>query len=72
MARQGTEQLDLICQAQAGDAERLATLADVVRQRIYAYIHRVTLDPDTAQDHTQDTLVSVLGSLDKLEQVDRF
>lgn len=72
MAELETEQLELICRARAGDAEKLSTLAELVRQRVYAYINRVTLNPETAQDLTQDTLMSVLGSLDKLEQVERF
>jgi RNA polymerase sigma-70 factor (ECF subfamily) len=72
MATQSTVQLDLIEQARAGNAESLATLAEVVRERVYAYIRRVTLQEDLAQDLTQDTLVSVLASVGTLEQVSRF
>lgn len=72
MAVLSTVQLGLIEQARAGHAESLATLAELARERVYAYIHRVTLREDLAQDLTQDTLVSVLASVGTLEQASRF
>jgi len=72
MTREASDHLKLVGQARAGNAEALAALAEQVRERVYAYIHRVTLRAAIAADLTQDTLVSVLESLGALKQTERF
>lgn len=66
------ELLGTIRQAQQGDTASRETLAELLRGKVYAYIHRITLDRERAEDLTQDTLVAILRSLDSLREVDRF
>lgn len=62
----------LVRRAQSGDIDSLSMLADKVWQRVYVYVHRVTLCEDLAADLTQDTLMSILGSLSDLRSSKRF
>ncbi len=63
---------ELLLQARAGDGSSLDALTERVRPRVFAYINRLTLDEDLAQDLTQDTLLAMVSSLGKLEQIERF
>lgn len=55
---QTTDDLDLICRMQAGDDESVRDLYARYGQRLYAYALRLTSDPATAEDVTQNTLVT--------------
>jgi len=72
MTESGSAHTELVRKAQAGDSDSLATLAELARERVYAYIHRVTLNEDKSQDLTQETLVAVLQSIGTLRHVERF
>ena len=64
--------LALLRQARAGHRGSLDTLAALVGERVYAHVNRVTLDAELAQDLTQETLLEVHRSLDRLREEDRF
>lgn len=52
------EDLDLIRRMQAGDDDAVRELYALYGQRLYAYALRLTNDPATAEDVTQNTLVT--------------
>lgn len=62
----------LVRQAQLGDRVSLDRLAEGARQRLYAYIYRLTLNHDLAQDLLQETLLKVVENIKELEHPDRF
>jgi len=47
-------------------------LAEAARQRLYAYIYRLTLNHDLAQDLLQETLLKMVERIKDLEQPERF
>lgn len=55
---QPSEDLDLIRRMQAGDDDAVRDLYAQYGQRLYAYALRLTDDPATAEDVTQNTLVT--------------
>jgi len=55
---QPAEDLDLIRRMQAGDDDAVRDLYAQYGQRLYAYALRLTNDPATAEDVTQNTLVT--------------
>jgi RNA polymerase sigma-70 factor (ECF subfamily) len=63
---------EMVRNAQLGNRASMDTLVNAVRERVYAYLCRATLDGHTAEDLTQDTVVAVLRSLPLLRQSDRF
>ncbi|MFM8426923.1 MAG: RNA polymerase sigma factor, partial [Chloroflexota bacterium] len=56
---QPAEDLNLIRRMQAGDDDAIRDLYAQYGQRLYAYALRLTDDPATAEDVTQNTLVTV-------------
>jgi len=66
------EFLDLVRLAQQGDEEGLNNLARQIEGRLYAYIYRVTLDENLANDLLQETLLELVKSISKLRNVERF
>lgn len=62
----GQIELGLLRQAQQGHKESQTCLSRRVEPRIYAYIYRMTFDPDLAEDLTQETLLEMIRSLPKL------
>ena len=72
IAKSDCPEAELVCEARAGDAESLGTLAARVSERVRAYLNRVTLDQERSQDLAQDTVVAVLESLGTLRNVERF
>lgn len=55
---QPAEDLDLIRRMQAGDDDAVRDLYALYGQRLYAYALRLTDDPATSEDVTQNTLVT--------------
>jgi RNA polymerase sigma-70 factor, ECF subfamily len=55
---QPAEDLDLIRRMQTGDDDAVRDLYALYGQRLYAYALRLTNDPATAEDVTQNTLVA--------------
>jgi RNA polymerase sigma-70 factor (ECF subfamily) len=62
----------LIHQAQEGDRGAMDCLAETVRQRLYGYIYRLTLNHDLAQDLLQETMLKMVESIRDLEHPDGF
>ncbi len=63
---------ELVVQARAGHEEALDTLARRVEGRVCAYIYRVTLDSDLTQDISQEVLLTMVRSLSRFNDPDRF
>ena len=59
--------LQLIRQAQAGQDKALSAFSELARERVSVFIYRLTLDLECTEDLTQDTLVELLRSLDRLK-----
>lgn len=64
--------VQLVRQAQLGDRVSLDRLAEGARQRLYAYIYRLTLNHDLAQDLLQETLLKMVENIKELEHPERF
>jgi len=62
----------LIHHAQLGNQESMNRLAELVEDRLFAYIYRLTLNYDLAQDLLQETLLQMVESLKELEHIDQF
>jgi len=67
-----TEYIDLVRKAQFGDQNSREKLSKLVLQPLQAYVFRITLREDVAQDIVQETLVEMLKVLGKLKRADRF
>ena len=59
--------IQTIQQAQAGNPQSLSVVAKQVRQKVYTYIYRLTLDYHLAQDLTQETVLEMIKTLPQLE-----
>ena len=66
------EHLELVKKAKNGDIQSMDQLAKAVTPMLQAYIYRLTLDYDLAQDLTQDTLLDMVKSLWRLEKAKSF
>ena len=64
--------IQLVEQARSGDEESMNRLAEVVREPLCIYVHRLTLDDALTQDILQETLLEMFNFLDKLEKANRF
>jgi len=64
--------IELVRQAQLGSKESLDALAERFRGRLYAYVYRIVVDKDFAQDIVQESMLQMLTVIGKLERADRF
>jgi RNA polymerase sigma-70 factor (ECF subfamily) len=62
----------LVTWAKAGDRDSLSRLAELAQPRLLAYLYRLTLNYDLAQELCQETLVKMVETIEGLENVDRF
>jgi len=62
----------LVHQARLGDQGAMDCLAETVRQRLYAYLYRLTLNHDLAQDLLQETLLKMVEHIKDLEHPEGF
>ncbi|MHC4913203.1 MAG: RNA polymerase sigma factor [Planctomycetota bacterium] len=69
---QGREYIELVKQAQLGDRGSLDDLAELVRGRLHAYIYRIVLRDDIAQDLVQESMLEMFKILDKLQEAELF
>lgn len=69
---QGREYIELVKQAQLGDRGSLDNLAELVRGRLYAYVYRIVLRDDVAQDIVQESMLEMFKIIDKLEEAELF
>src|SRR5262245_47755167 len=70
--QQDLEHIELVRQAMAGDSESLSALAELAQVRVCAYVRRVVLNDERAQDLTQETMVAMLSSRGQLRDPLRF
>ena len=59
--------IQTIRQAQAGNMQNLSAVAEQVRQKVYTYIYRLTLDYHLTQDLTQETVLEMIKALPQLK-----
>jgi len=59
--------IQTIQQAQAGNSQSLSIVAEQVREKVYTYIYRLTLDYHLTQDLTQETALEMIKSISRLE-----
>ncbi|MHC4618185.1 MAG: RNA polymerase sigma factor [Planctomycetota bacterium] len=64
--------IDLIRRAQQGHKEARDRVARRAEGALRAYVYRVTLDHDLAQDLSQEALLEMIKSLDNLRELNRF
>ncbi len=64
--------IELVRQAQLGNKESLDALAERFQGKLYAYVYRIVVDSDIAQDIVQESLLQMLKVINKLERADRF
>jgi len=69
---ENTGYAELIRHAQLGDQQSMNKLAQLVQGRLFAYIYRLTLNYDLAQDLSQETLLRMVESLKELKQAEQF
>ena len=62
----------LLSEARSGSQASMGRLADVVRERLYPFVFRTTLDHDLTEDVLQETLLTMVGKVDCLRDKDRF
>lgn len=58
---------ELVSRAKKGNRESLGELSAHVRQKIFVYLYRMTLDYHLAQDLAQDTVLYMIESLPRLK-----
>ena len=59
-------------QAKLGDKPSLEKLTELVHPRLYAYVYRIILQKNLAQDIVQEALLEMLKVIENLEKPDRF
>ena len=59
--------IQVIQQAQGGNSQNLSVVAEQVRQKVYTYIYRLTLDYHLTQDLTQETVLEMIKALPQLK-----
>ncbi|MCK5591040.1 MAG: RNA polymerase sigma factor, partial [Candidatus Pacebacteria bacterium] len=69
---QSVDYKELVEKAQHGDDESLNRLSEHSRQRLYAYVYRLTMREELSQDVVQESMLEMFRFLDKLERADRF
>ena len=68
----GKDYVELVRQAQLGSRESVEVLSERVRGRLYAYVYRIVVDRDFAQDVVQESMLEMVKALGKLENAERF
>ncbi len=69
---ENVDYLELVKQAQLGNQGGMDSLAKLVGGRVCAYLYKLTLDYNLAQDLSQETLLEMMKSLKNLKRPDRF
>ena len=64
--------LELVDKARHGDKNEMESLACHVKERLFPYLYRLTLNYDLAEDLLQETLLEMVKSLWLLKKTDRF
>jgi len=63
---------ELVRQARLGDTKSLDNLAALAWGRLYAYVYRMVLDENVAQDIVQESMLEMFRIFGELDRADRF
>ena len=63
---------DLLSEARSGSSRSMGLLADIVRERLYSFVFRTTLDHDMTEDVLQETLLTMVRQIDRLREERKF
>jgi len=62
----------LLSEARSGNRAGMERLAGIVRQRLYPFVYRTTLNHDMTEDVLQETLLTMVGQIASLRNKRRF
>jgi RNA polymerase sigma-70 factor (ECF subfamily) len=62
----------LLSEARSGSSRSMGLLADIVRERLYSFVFRTTLDHDLTEDVLQETLLTMVGHITSLREERKF
>jgi RNA polymerase sigma-70 factor (ECF subfamily) len=62
----------LLSEARSGSQASMGRLAGIVRERLYSFVFRTTLDHDMTEDVLQETLLSMVRHIDRLREKRKF
>jgi RNA polymerase sigma-70 factor (ECF subfamily) len=62
----------LLSEARSGSSRSMGRLAGIVRERLYSFVFRTTLDHDMTEDVLQETLLTMVGQIDRLREERKF
>jgi len=63
---------ELLSEARSGNKAGMGRLAGIVRQRLYPFVFRTTLNHDLTEDVLQETLLTMVGQIASLRDEHRF
>jgi RNA polymerase sigma-70 factor (ECF subfamily) len=63
---------NLLSEARSGDSRSMGRLAGIVRERLYSFVFRTTLDHDMTEDVLQETLLTMVGQIARLREERKF
>ena len=63
---------ELLSKARSGNQASMGRLADIVRERLFPFVYRTTLDHDLTEDVLQETLLTMVGQVARLRDKSRF
>jgi RNA polymerase sigma-70 factor (ECF subfamily) len=63
---------ELLSEARLGSRRSMGLLADIVRERLYPFVFRTTLDHDLTEDVLQETLLTMVRQIDRLREERKF
>jgi RNA polymerase sigma-70 factor (ECF subfamily) len=64
--------IELVTQAQLGDEKSMNRLAELARERLRVYVHRLALTDDVAEEILQESVLEMFRSIGQLDKADRF
>jgi RNA polymerase sigma factor (sigma-70 family) len=64
--------IEVINQARLGNRESMDRLSEMVKEHLYGYIYRLTLDGDLTQDLLQETILYMIETINQLERPEQF
>ena len=62
----------LLSEARLGSRRSMGRLAGIVRERLYPFVFRTTFDHDLTEDVLQETLLAMVGQVDRLREKRKF
>jgi len=63
---------ELLSEARSGNRASMGRLAGIVRERLYPFVFRTTLNHDQTEDVLQETLLTMVGQVTCLREERRF